>query len=263
MTEQTPETVNPLTVGQVAERFGITVRTLHHYDYIGLVAPQVRTAAGYRLYTDADVIRLQQVVVYRRLGFALDDITALLDEPADVAAHLHRQRAAVTSRLNDLHELVSAIGRALEAHMSGTQLTREERKELFGDGFSDDYAEEAEERWGDTDAWRESRRRTAAYDKQQWLEITAEVDAINLAFAEAQRAGQPTDGERATHVAERHRRHIHEWFYDLSYGMHRGLADLYVSDARFAQTYEAVEPGLAEYVRTAIHANADRRADAH
>jgi DNA-binding transcriptional MerR regulator len=82
-----------LTVGQLAERFGVSVRTLHHYDEIGLLAPSGRSVADYRLYTEADVVRLQQVVVYRRLGFALKAIGLLLDDPdADVEQHLRRQR---------------------------------------------------------------------------------------------------------------------------------------------------------------------------
>ncbi len=133
-----------LTVGQLAERFGLTVRTLHHYDEIGLLRPSRRSPSGYRLYDGSDITRLQHVVVYRRLGFALEDIAVLLDDPgADVAAHLRRQRDAVTHRLDELTDLVVAIDRALEAEMDGIQLTREERRELFGEGFKDEYQEEA------------------------------------------------------------------------------------------------------------------------
>lgn len=82
-----------MTVGQVAERFGVTVGTLHHYDEIALLTPRERSAAGYRLYTDADVTRWQHAVVYRRLGFALEEIALLLDDPsADVSKHLRCPR---------------------------------------------------------------------------------------------------------------------------------------------------------------------------
>src|SRR4051812_47808201 len=95
------------TVGQVAERFDVTVRTLHHYDEIGLLVPTRRSPSGYRLYTDADVTRLRHVVVYRRLGFALEEIALLLDDPeVDVAEHLRRQRAAVMQRLDEMTGLV-------------------------------------------------------------------------------------------------------------------------------------------------------------
>ena len=90
------------TVGRVAEVFGVTVRTLHHYDEIGLLVPSERSAAGYRLYTEADLTRLQQVVVYRRLELPLDEIAVLLQDDADPVSHLRRQRDAVTTRLGEL-----------------------------------------------------------------------------------------------------------------------------------------------------------------
>src|SRR5450759_5270349 len=99
MTTENGRTLTALTVGQVAEQFGVTVRSLHYYDEIGLLVPSERTSAGYRLYTTRDITRLQNVVVYRRLGFALEEIAALLEEQADadrpaVIRHLRRQRAA-------------------------------------------------------------------------------------------------------------------------------------------------------------------------
>jgi MerR family transcriptional regulator, thiopeptide resistance regulator len=243
-----------LTVGQVAERFDVTVRTLHHYDEVGLLRPSRRSAAGYRLYTDDDLVRLQHVVVYRRLGFALEEIALLLDDPdADVGEHLRRQRAAVMSRLDEMHDLVTAIDRALEAEMSGMQLTPEEQRELFGEGFSEEYATEAEERWGDTDAWRQSQQRTARYTRTDWEAIKAEGDAVNAAFVAALRAGEPPTSPRTRDAAEAHRRHIHDRFYDLGPEMHRALADMYVADPRFTKTYEDLEPGLAQYVHDAIH----------
>ncbi|GAB2676722.1 MerR family transcriptional regulator [Thalassiella azotivora] len=250
-----------LTVGRLADLLDVTVRTLHHYDEIGLLRPSARTAAGYRLYTPDDVTRLQHVVVYRRLGFALEEIALLLDDPdADVAAHLRRQRAAVESRLEEMRGLVTAIDRALEAEVSGVNLTTEEQRELFGDGFSDEYAAEAEQRWGDTDAWRQSRERTARYTKQDWEEIKAESDAISAELAAAMGAGEPPTSERAMDAAERARRQIHDRFYDLTPEFHRNLGDLYVTDPRFTRTYEELAQGLAQYVRDAIHANADRHA---
>ena len=146
MTESTQATA--LTVGQLAGRFGITVRTLHHYDEIGLLAPSERSSAGYRLYTEADVTRLQHIVVYRRLGFALEEIALLLTHPESVEQHLRRQRAAVMHRLDEMRELVAAIDRALDKESTGMKLTTEEQRELFGDGYSDEYAAEAERALG-------------------------------------------------------------------------------------------------------------------
>ena len=247
-----------LTVGQVAEAFGVTVRTLHHYDAIGLVVPNGRTPAGYRLYTDADLARLATVVTYRRLGLPLPEVRALLEGDGTPVEHLRRQREVVTSRLGELEELVVAIDRALEREMNERPATTEELKELFGDGYHEEYQAEAEERWGDTDAWKQSSARTKRYTTADWEEVKAEVDAVNAAFVAALEAGEPATSAAAMDAAEAHRLHIHRRFYDLDHAFHRGLADMYVADPRFTVTYEDQAPGLAQFVRDAIHANADR-----
>jgi MerR family transcriptional regulator, thiopeptide resistance regulator len=245
----------------VAAQFDVTVRTLHHYDGIGLLVPSERTAAGYRLYTDKDIARLQHVVVYRRLGFALEEIALLLDDPsADVGEHLRRQRVAVLSRLDEMSDLVTAIDRALEKEMTGINLTKDEQKELFGDGFSDEYAAEAEERWGDTEAWTQSQRRTSKYTKQDWVQIKEEGAANNSAFVAAMIEGVPADSEEAMDLAEGARAQITQWFYDCSYEIHGGLAQMYLADPRFTKTYEDSAPGLARYVHDAIIANCARHA---
>jgi DNA-binding transcriptional MerR regulator len=258
MTE--PQSDTPLTVGALAALVGVTVRTLHHYDEIGLVRPSARSAAGYRHYTPADVTRLQHVVVYRRLGLPLEQIGALLDGDEPVAAHLLRQREAVAARLDELRDLVTAIDRALEKELTGMQLSPKEQKELFGDAFDESYAAEAEERWGDTDAWKQSQSRTARYSKADWERMKAEADQINADFVTALQQGEPAGGEAAMDVAERHRAHISHWFYDCSPEMHRGLGEMYIADERFTKTYEDQAPGLAAYVRDAVVANADRQA---
>src|SRR6478736_9606567 len=190
MTGRTQE-MTTWTVGQVAELFDVTVRTLHHYDEIGLLVPSERSRAGYRLYTDEDLTRLQQVVVYRRLEMPLDEIATLLDGGEDAVGHLRRQRDAVRQRLDELTDLVVAIDRALEREMNDQPATTDDLKELFGDGFEDEYQQEAEQRWGETDAWKQSKARTRRYTKADWERVQAEMNAVNAAFVAAQAAGEP------------------------------------------------------------------------
>ena len=140
----------------------------------------------------------------------------------------------------------------------GMSLTPEEQFEIFGTDKLAEYAEEAEQRWGDTEAWRQSQRRTAAYTKEDWIAIKAEADASIAGFAEAIRAGEPANGTVAMDLAEAHREHISRWFYDCSYDMHRGLAELYISDPRYMAEYDKIEPGFSGYVHDAMLANADR-----
>lgn len=247
-----------LTVGQVADAFGVTVRTLHHYDEIGLLTPSERTRAGYRLYTTDDLQRLATIVTYRRLGMSLDEVAALLRGEGSVVEHLQRQRIAVMDKVAELAELADAIDRALERAMSGQPASKDDLKDIFGDSFGEEYDAEAQERWGDTDAWKQSSGRTARYTKADWEEIKVEMDAVNAALVAAKRSGLAPDSDEAMNAVEAHRRHITDRFYDVSYGMHRALADMYVADPRFTATYEDLEPGLAAFVRDAIYANAAR-----
>ena len=251
-----------LTVGRLAELAGVTVRTLHHYDEIGLVQPSGRTSVGYRVYGAADVERLRQVLLYRRLGFGLREVADLVSDPsADAVTHLRRQRSLLLEQRDRVDAMVAAIDKELEARSMGINLTPEEQLEVFGtDKVGGEWADEAEQRWGDTDAYRQSQRRAASYGKEDWLRIKAEGDAGVQAFAEAMRAGLPAGGLDAMDLAEPHRRHISRYFYDCGYDMQRGLADMYLADERFTANYDSVEPGLARYVHDAIHANADRHA---
>ena len=153
--------------------------------------------------------------------------------------------------------MVAAVDKELEAHTMGIQLTPEEKFEIFGPNYSEDYETEAEQRWGETDAWKQSQQRTSTLTKQQWIEIKEAGDDLNrrLAAAMARRRGA---GQRAAmDLAEEHRRAI-ETVLRLQHQMHRGLGDMYLADERFTRTYEQVAPGLAQWLRDAIHANADR-----
>ncbi|NYF57129.1 MerR family transcriptional regulator [Micromonospora purpureochromogenes] len=249
------------TVGQVAKAARVTVRTLHHYDEIGLLSPSGRTAAGYRRYDDADLERLQHIRFYRELGFPLEEIAAILDDPtADPAAHLRRQHELLSGRIGKLQEMVTAIELAMEARRMNINLTPEERFEVFGDFDPDAHAEEAEQRWGGTDAYQESNRRVARYSKEDWLRNKAENEDWGRRFVEVMASGAAADSPEAMALAEEHRQLIGRWFYDCSYEIHTGLADMYMADPRFTAHYEAIAPGMAAYLHEAIHANAITRA---
>jgi MerR family transcriptional regulator, thiopeptide resistance regulator len=247
------------TVGAVARLAGVSVRTLHHYDEIGLLTPNDRSDAGYRHYADRDLDRLQRILFYRELGFGLDDIrTVMTDGRADASVHLRRQHALLLERIERVKRMAAAVEKALEARTMGIPLTPEERFEVFGDFDPDEHAAEVEERWGGTDAYRESQRRVARYTKADWERIKADGQAAVDALVAAMRAGRPADSSEAMDGAEAHRRQIDEWFYPCSYEMHVGLAEMYLVDPRFTATYEKIAPGLAQYVHDAITANARR-----
>jgi MerR family transcriptional regulator, thiopeptide resistance regulator len=246
------------TVGEVARAAGVSVRTLHHYDRIGLLRPSARTGAGYRSYAEADLQRLQQVLAYRDLGFGLDQIAALLDGGHEPVELLRRQRELVLQRIEHLTQLLATLDLTMEARTMGIDLTPQDLLEVFGEQDPTQYADEAEQRWGDTDAWRQSHARTARYGKDEWRQIKAEGEAVNARLAALLAAGEPVDGAEAMAAAQAHRQHIERWFYDLTPEFHVGLGEMYIADPRFTATYEAVAPGLARYVRDSIVANAAR-----
>jgi DNA-binding transcriptional MerR regulator len=244
------------TVGAVAALTGVSVRTLHHYDHIGLVVPSVRTPAGYRGYTDADIEQLHLVLVYRSVGMPLDEIRALLDDPsADVLEHLGRQHALLLEQEDRLQHTIKAVEELMNAHRQGIQLTAEEQIEIFGTtAFSVEYAAEAEERWGETDAWKQSQQRVSQFSKQDWMAIKAEGDALLAALAQAKRDGVEPGSADANDLAARHRASI-ERFYDCGDEMHRNLVDMYLADERFTRYYDDVEPGLAQFLHDIVVAS--------
>jgi DNA-binding transcriptional MerR regulator len=247
------------SVGQVAGFAGVTVRTLHHYDQIGLLCPGDRSQAGHRRYDDADLDRLQQILFYRELGFPLDEVAALLDDPdADPREHLRRQHELLSARIVKLQQMAAAVEQAMEAKKMGINLTPEEKFEVFGDKDPEQYAEEAERRWGGTASYAESQRRAAGYTKDDWKRMQDEVSDWGARYDALMTAGEPPTGERALDMAEEHRQHIIKWFNECTYEVHTGLGEVYVTDERFKEFYDSMRPGLAGHLRDAILANAVR-----
>ena len=245
------------TVGQVAQAAGVTVRTLHHWEQVGLLVPSGRTAAGYRTYDADDLARLQRALAYRELGFGLDEVRALLDDGADVVEELRRQSELLRDRAGRLLSMAAALDRNREARRMGIELEPHELLEVFGDSDPTEHAQEAQERWGDTDAYRQSQERTRRYGKEDWLRIRARTEDLEARSAAAFLAGTAPDSDEAVALAEEHRQGMTA-FYDCSYEMHRGLGRMYVDDERFTAHYDRRAPGLAAWLCAAIEANAAR-----
>ncbi|MEU4202531.1 MerR family transcriptional regulator [Streptomyces sp. NPDC039022] len=255
------------SVGQVSGFAGITVRTLHHYDKTGLLSPSARSPAGYRRYDDADLARLQQILFYRQLGFGLDEIAAVLRDPqADALDHLRARHRLLKEQITELQRLVEVAERAMEVQRTGVELTPEERFEVFGEvTFDLSYATEAHLKWQHSAGHQQSMARAAAHTKEDWARIMAEAGAWRHRLLAAFDAGEPADGERAMDLAEEHRAHLTRWFTPCPTDMHCRIADDFTADPR---AYALVvppsqqRPGLAAYLRAAVHANAVRQGPA-
>ena len=247
-------------VSEVARITGISIRALHHYDAIGLLVPKQRTDAGYRVYDQDDLLRLQQVLIGREQGLALEAIRRSLDDPGfDRAQALRAQKRQLQERARRTHDMIRAVDAAiamLEDDQGGTM----DMQQLF-EGFDPSaHTAEAEERWGNTDPYRASAKRAKRYGTDDWRQIKAEQDAIYADAAQALQAGRTPDSVEAMDVAERHRRSIERWFYRCSTDMHTNLAELWEADARFAENIDTYGAGLTSFLAAAVRANARRHA---
>jgi DNA-binding transcriptional MerR regulator len=245
-------------VGEVAALAGVTVRTLHHYDEIGLLSPGGRTSAGYRQYSEDDLDRLQRILLYRELGFPLETIVTMVDDPGvDADAHLKRQRELLVERLGQLGRMVAAVDRVLEARAMGNALTPEEKFEVFG-GFREPegYPEEAARRWGGTPEWQ---RRTLPGTKREWEDGEAERAAWAGRLVALIEAGSPADSAEAGELAEAHRAMLGRAMGECGYEMQQRIGELYATEPvqlGFLVREHEQRPGIGEYVRDAIRANA-------
>ena len=244
-----------MTVGEISRLTGVTVRTLHHYDQIGLVVPVERTDAGYRLYGAAEIERLQEVLFLREIGFGLAEIESIVGDAAyDRETALRAQRRMLEAKAEHLLAMIETIDAAIHARGKDEPMSGDEMLGVFGDFDPAGYEQEAEERWGDPDAFVESRRRTSGYTRDDWKAIQGDAAAIDQAFIEMMDAGTPPDSPEAAEVVARHRAHITKWFYDCTPEIHAGPGQMYIADQRFTDNIDKARTGLAAYISEAIGA---------
>lgn len=184
------------TVGEVARLTGLTVRTLHHYDEIGLLVPAGRTEAGYRMYGEAELIRLHDILVWREMGIPLEEIARLLDDPGyDMTTSLRRHREQLAARATEIERRIERIDGLIEKADGGMTMDDDFLTELF-EGFDPTvHRDEAQRRWGSTEAYEVSRRRAEELDADEWRRIKREGDEITEGFARLLRDGVPVDSE--------------------------------------------------------------------
>lgn len=254
------ETGAVLTVGAVAGLAGVSVRTLHHYDEIGLVSPAARTDAGYRLYRHRDIERLQEVLFFRELGIDLGEIRRIIDEPVyERESALANQRESLLAQSSHLIAMVETIDRAIDADRKGISMTTEEMLDVFGHFDPAEHQVESQQRWGDTGAYAESGRRVGTYTKQDWLQLKSEAEALDRQLLDLMASGIAPSSVEAMDLAEEHRAHITKWFYDCTPEIHAGLGQMYVADPRFTDKIDTAGEGLTLYLSKAIAANHKRR----
>ena len=244
------------TVKQLAQLAGVSVRTLHHYDEIGLLTPPVIGANGYRYYDERSVLRLQGILFYRELDFPLLAIKAVLDRPDfDPLAALQEQRTALEAKLGRLHRLIATIDQTIR-HLKGE--TTMSTKQLFA-GLTPEqekeYTEEAARRWGEQGV-RESVQRYNRYSPEKKTQIAAEGEAVYRDLVAAMPQG-PAAPAVQTCIA-RWRKHL-EYFWVPNDEQCLALATGYRDDPAFRKTYDAIHPELAPFMVEAVTVYVERR----
>lgn len=237
------------TVKQIARMAGVSGRTLHYYDQIGLLQPERNSENGYRIYNKENLLRLQQILFLRELGLSLDEIGNILNQPGyDLLSALEDHRQELLGRQERLNVLVQTVERTI-LHLKGEL---DMKNEEFFAGFSEEqqkqYEEEVRVRHGDG-YLKVSQQRWGSYTEEKKRRVLEEGGEIYLALAAAIPHGP--ESKQAQEGIERWRQHMH-YFYDPDNEMLLRLADLYNEDPRFAANINRIHPGLAEFMREAI-----------
>ena len=237
-----------LTVHEVSQRTGVSIRALHHYDEIGLLRPTRVTEAGYRLYDDTALERLQQILFFRELQFPLKEIAAILDSPDfDRAAALDQQIRLLELRKEHLENLIAFAEKCRNSEV----------KELSFEAFDTEkinaYAEEAKKKWGHTDAYAEYRRKAGGRGTEQEKEIADGLMKVIAGFQALKQ--EPADAPAVREQVARLQEYITEHYYPCTEEILRGLGQAYTADSRMKENIDrAGGEGTAAAASRAIEA---------
>jgi len=245
-------------IRNIAEASGVSIRTLQHYDEIGLLCPGRMKNSGYRLYSKDDLARLQEILFFRELDFSLTEIKTMLESPGykrDKA--LAAQKDLLKIKIKRLNMMIRTIDKTISAETGGKEMYNEELFEGLDAETQKEYSLEAKERWGGTDAYKESERKTARYSKEDWARIGAVSGDIYTKIADLMGAGAEPDDERVQEQTKRWYDHITDSYYTCTPEIFRGLGEMYVIDKRFTDNIDKTRPGLAAFLSKAMIIFAD------
>jgi len=247
------------TVKKLAELSGTTPRALRFYDGKGLLHPARVTAAGYRVYGEAQVDRLQQILFYRELGVELDTIKELLDrEDYDPAAVLREHLAVLKERRERLETLIATVEKTISAKEGGLEMSDEEKfaglKKRLVDENEEKYGREIREKYGDK-AVDDSNGKLMGMTQEQYARLNELNALIGEKLEHAVREHLSPDSPEAAEIVRLHREMLTATWPGYTREGHIGLGEMYVADARFTAYYDKNVPGCAVFLRDAIRAN--------
>ena len=238
-----------LQIKEFAELTGVSVRTLHYYDEIGLLKPSfVDEQNGYRFYDENSLERMQEILFYRELDFPLKSIAEILASPNyNKQKALVEQKRLLTLKKNRLERLIEALEQAEKGEITMSAFDNSEYETA-----RQQYEDEAKQRWGGTDAYKESQAKTAGYSKEKWNDVLAGMNGVFAEFAECKKCGESADSDTAQSLVKKLQDYITANFYHCTNEIFAGLGQMYVCDERFKNNIDSHGEGTAEFVSEAI-----------
>ncbi|MCM3664848.1 MerR family transcriptional regulator [Mesobacillus subterraneus] len=248
-------------VKEVSELAGVSVRTLHHYDSIGLLVPASTTPAGYRLYTEMDLERLQQILFFKEMEFSLQEIKNILSRSDfDRKATLKNHKELLLEKKKRLEELINTVDKTIDSIDGGSKMADKEMFKGFDmseiEEHQKKYSKEAKEKYG-KETVEKVEKRTSAYTSEDWGNIQAKTEEIYRRVMERMGHG-PEDSHVQQAVAD-WRQFITDYYYECTIDIFRGLGDLYVADPRFTKNIDKHGEGLAAFLSKAMHYYCDQQ----
>lgn len=234
-----------MLIKEFAEFAGVSVRTLHYYDEIGLLTPAfVDKTTGYRYYDTHSLLRMQEILFYRELDFSLKSISEILSSPNyDAKKSLEEQKILLTLKKERLERLISSI----DAAMKGENIMK-----AFDNSKFEAYKTETQKKWGETDAYKEHAQRTKDYSKEKWNDLVAGMGGIMAEFALCMKNGQAPDSAQAQHLVKALQDHITGNYYHCTDQILASLGQMYVADQRFKENIDKYADGTATFICEAI-----------
>ncbi len=239
-----------MTVKELATLTGVSVRTLHYYDEIGLLKPsRVDANTGYRYYDAEAVLRMQEILFFRELDFPLKTIAQLLASPAyDRAEAIAKQRELLILKRERLDRLINALDKAEKGRIDFMSAFDNHEYETA----RDTYAAEVKERWGTTDAYKQHQAKTASYSADKWQAVTDGMNTLMAQFAACMKDGYSPDSAEAQALVKAWQAYISDNFYTCTDEILAGLAEMYIADDRFTENIDRHAPGTAAFMHDAI-----------
>ena len=235
-----------MQIKEFAELTEVSVRTLHYYDEIGLLKPdKVDEENGYRYYGEPAFEKMLEILFFRELGFSLKHIKEILSSPSyDKKEAFRKQKELLKLKKEKIERMISVLENAEKGELEMNTIDNSYEK------IRKQYETEVKEKWGSTDADKESQQKTAAYSKEMWNDVTAGLESVFVEFSKAKADGKTA--EEAVFLAEKLQQYITDNFYTCTKEILSGLGEMYVLDERFKENIDKHGEGTAEFVRDTI-----------